>query len=470
MFLRMLMVMAAASASLLSAAGAAGQSFRETLAAAYQANPDLQAQRFAVRAAAEAVPRARGGRLPSVSADVGYEWSETDSDWPPTDVETILGTGPEGAVSREGYVYGLTASQSLYAGGRVSGAVDAAIARLRQAQATYRSAEQAVLLQAATAYLDVRRNARIVELQAASVAVLRRQLNAARERFAARQVTRTDTAQAEARLAAAQSQLAAARALLTTSRARFTRITGLTPAGSLAPAPALLIGPRDLETALLQAEQNNPRNIAAEFALEAASADITQSQAGVRPNVSFSLRYSHRENAREGSMADPDTTDETRAAVTLSVPLFSGGSGGAAVREARHTASSQRLSTRATKLLVREDTIAAWTNLEAASAQIRAITQQTAAAETAFEGVQAEARVGQRSVLDILDAQQELLDAQIDLASAHRNARFAELTVLEAIGALTAAGLQLPTRLTEPEALAERSPFNAIKPDFLEAF
>ncbi len=427
----------------LSFAAASAQTFEEALALAYDTNPQLQAQRAQLRAIDEDLAQARAGRLPTVNGETGFTWSESRR-------EPDFG---DPSVQSEDLTAGLAASQTLYAGGAVSGALDEARAAIESGRADLKATEQQVLFDASTAYLDVWRDEEILAIRANNVTVLSEQLDASQARFDVGQITRTDVAQAQARLASARSQLAAARAQLSVSRAAFERVISRAP-GTLQDPPSVPFLPATLEESVALAIENNPSVVAARFAEQAAQARVTQAKSGLRPRLSLEGSANYTDNQRFDATANPFALDEQRgvtAGVRLTLPLYNGGVNSSILRQASQSASAQMLQVRNTQRLVREAAISAWSQLDAARFQISSGEEAVRANTIAFDGVEQEAQVGVRTTLDVLDAEQELLNARLDLVSAQRDATVAGFAVLQAVGRLTAEDLGLPVELYSPD-------------------
>ncbi len=428
------------------------------LALAYNSNPTLQAQRAALDAASEGVTIARGDRFPQISAEAGYQYVDLDRTDNVGNFNESFNTTTFGDRDSQTTTFSATLgiSQTLYAGGRVRAGIKAAEADREAARAGLLATEQGVLLSVVDAYVAVRRDQEVVGIRANNVAVLSRQLEAADDRFEVGEVTRTDVAQAEARLAGARTQLAAARADLASTRAVYEQVVGQA-AGSLAPPPALPLLPATLTDAADISFDQNPEIVAARFAEASARANVRAARSAFRPSISASASAGLSQDRGEfiqgradgtdifAASGDTDQDDETIAAgVTASIPLFTGGANGARVRQARAAENQARLQVRETERAVLADVTSAWNNLLAARAQIESSQEQVRASEVAFEGVEQEALVGGRTTLDVLDAEQELLDARLALVTAESNAYVAAFALLQATGGLTAQALNLP--------------------------
>ncbi len=416
----------AAALMLPTAGGAFAQSLEETLVSAYETNPTLAAQRARLRQAEEGYYQARSARMPSVSASADVSESER---W---------GGGffnnPQGSVG-----YGVNANLPLYRGGRTSGSIDSALARIEASRAQLRSTEQSVLIDAVAAHAEVVRDQQVVGIRSNNVDVLAEQLRAARDRFEVGEITRTDVAQAEARLSGARAQLSAAQAALAASRARYARVTGVevSEPGTSTAAPGL---PDNLGDALETALSANPDLQAAEFSERAAELGVQVARGALRPEVSLSARASE---SRPSDLTGRSVGSATVSA-NVSVPIFTGGLNRSRVREALASADEARLSSVNVRRQVIEGVTNAWNNYLAAQAVIESSQQAVRANEIAFDGVEQEAFVGLRTTLDVLNAEQELLNSRLELVRAQRDLTVASYGVLQSMGLLGPRTLSLP--------------------------
>ena len=417
--------------------GAAAQTLEEALATAYGSNPALQAERARLRAVDEGVPEALAGWRPTVeiAGDVGTSYSKTEGAVPVSGSDSVA---PYGA--------GVSVVAPLYQGGRVAARIEAAESRVGAGRAQLRSVEQAIMFETVTAYMDVLRYRAEIELSRSSERVVGRQLQAAKDRLEVGEVTRTDVAQAEARLAQANAERVAAEGGLMSARAMYRQVTGAPP-GALS-WPQLPDGlPQTEEDALAAADAANPSIGAASFIAEAAQADIAAAAAALRPQVSIVGDLRRR-------FDQSDAIDETTAAslvATVRVPLYQGGAASARIRQATQLAAQRRLELDQSRRSVQELASHAWKALSSARAQIAAYESQVAAAAVALDGVEQETRVGLRTTLDVLDAEQERFQAQINLVRAQREEIVAAYQLKLAVGALTARALALPVALYDPE-------------------
>ncbi len=417
---------------------ACAQSLEESLASAYAGDPRLLAERAALRAVDEGVSSAQSGWRPTVSINgsVGTRYQNN-----------TLGTGVSSGDWTLPASADLTLSQPLWRGGATAAEVEVAENRVFAARANLVAVEQEVLLESATAYITVVRDQSVVGLSINNERVLERQLQATRDRFEVGEVTRTDVAQAEARLADTLAERIRAEGNLEISRADYQRSVGSLP-GELAfpDLEAFLPLPGTEGEALAYATQRNPAIISAGFDNRAALFDISAAAAALMPQLS--LDSALRRNWDPNSFFSEADTAEIMANVT--VPLYQSGAEYARVRELQQTAVQRRRQLDNVRRAVRKIAEQTWEELNTAEAGIRALESSVNANEIALEGVRQEANVGARTVLDVLDAEQELFEARVALVRAKTDAAVAAFRLIEVSGGMTAAALRLPVTLYDP--------------------
>lgn len=422
---------------LLVAGPAASDTLTDALAAAYQTNPVLHGQRAQLRATDEQVPQALSGWRPDLRAQGSYG---------SVDTRTELNGGIQTKDSLRPLSGAVTLSQNLFAGGRTVNATDQAEASVRAGRATLESVEQTTLLNAVRAYMDVIRDQSVVELNKNNVQVLKRQLEATTDRFRVGELTRTDTAQAEARLSQARSNLTAAEAQLAASRSFYERVVGQMP-GTLE-RPASIAGlPQSEEDARRIAEQNNPTLRAARHGEEASRSAINVAKGALLPTFDVQAQYRY---GRDPSSAIRDVEESSILGV-LTIPLYQSGVEYSQVREAKERNNQSRMQVMAALREVDEAVRNAWEILRASQSSIVSTTQQVRASEIALEGVKQESEVGARTTLDVLNAEQEYLNARVALVSAERDLAVAEYGLLAGMGLLTARNLDLPVEYYDPQ-------------------
>jgi outer membrane protein len=441
---------AATACSLLLALGmtaASADTLRGALTQAYQNNPQLNAARAAVRATDENVPQALSGYRPriSLSASVGEQYLD----------QLTKATGPNGnpiyANTRGAQAvqsYGGTISQTILNGHGTASRTRQAEQLVSAARETLRLSEQTVLLAAATAYMNLIRDAAILDLQRRNVEVLQEQLRQTRDRFNVGEVTRTDVAQAESRLAAARATMLTAESNYTASRATYRQVIGTDP-GRLAPAsPVDRLSPRSLPQAVKEARARHPSVTTAMFNVDAAVFQVKIAESALYPTLSVvgNVQQSY------GSQQSLSSLEGLSASVAgqLSVPVYQGGSEYATVRQAKETLSQRRIDLDTARDQAQQTLVQSWGQLEAAKAQIQATQSQVTSAEIALNGVREEARVGQRTTLDVLNAQQELVNARVSLVTAQRDRVVASYALLAAAGRLSPQALKLDVPIYDP--------------------
>lgn len=414
----------------LLAGTAAADTLRDALASTYRSNPTLTAQREALKATDATVAIARAGGRPQVSGTVGINRDLSRSG--------ILDTGGKGPTLSTG----VDLSVPLYNGGSVRNSINAAKTRVESGRATLRSVEGDVFTQAVAAYMDVIRDRAIVELNQNNVRVLTTNLEATRDRFEIGDVTRTDVAQSEARLQLGRSQLAVSQGQATSSEANYRAVVGHPP-GQLAPPPPLPPLPATAEEAVRIALAYNPDLIAVARAATAAGYDVRIAQAGRLPTLSGVVSGTYVNELGGASSGFPSTGTQTTVGLNTRIPIFQGGLPSARVRQARSFEGQLLEQVVGTERTVIAQARSAFATYDAAQRSIQANTIAVQANELALEGTRAEQSVGTRNVLDVLNAEQELLNSQVLLVTAKRDAYVAGFQLLNAMGAADAADLGL---------------------------
>jgi outer membrane protein len=407
---------------------ASAETIESAMARAYNGNPLLNAQRASVRAIDENVPRALSGYRPRVTAsgDIGATVQDLyRSGW------TNDKYFPRGA--------GVSVTQTLWNGNRIPNSVRQADAGVLAAREQLRQSEQSVLLDGATSYMDVLRDTAILNLRNNNIEVLEEQLRQTRDRFNVGEVTRTDVAQAEARLAAAQSDSSAAAGNLKASLARFRQVIGV-DAKQLSPArgvDALL--PKSLEAGTGLALAQHPTILAALHNVDVALLNVKVVEGELYPTVGVTGSLTHRWDLQGSNIQQ----NQASIVGSISVPIYEGGEVYSRVRQAKETLGQRRIEADQARDQIRANLASAWGVLEATRERINASQAQIQANEVALNGVREEAKVGQRTTLDVLNAQQELLSARVSLITAQRDRVVASYAVLSAMGRLNFAVLKL---------------------------
>ena len=429
----------------LAGSDAAADTLEWALVQAYQNNPSLNAQRAALRATDENVPQALSGYRPkvSVTAQGGYNYTNAVQQLPVGGVVTNIPFA-ETFLSRS---VAATGTYTLFNGFQTANRTRQAESQVDGARETLRVTEQQVLLDAATAYMNLLRDQAILDLNRRNVEVLTEQLKQTRDRFNVGEVTRTDVAQAESRLAAGRSSLLGAQSNYVTSQANYRRVIGVDP-GRLAPGtPVDRLSPNVLAKAIGQGQANSPSVLAAMYGVDVAVLAVKISEGALYPNLTLTA------SASQGQYPAFEVARQTAASVlgTFTVPIYQGGAEYSAIRQSKETLGQQRLNLDINRDQARATVVQSWGQLDAAKAQIEATTAQVNAAEIALNGVREEARVGQRTTLDVLNAQQELVNARVALVTAQHDRVVASYTLLAAVGGLSMPRLGLDVLIYDPQ-------------------
>jgi len=417
----------------MTATGSVAQTLEEALTSAYLTNPEILSQRATLRATDELVPIAKSGWRPTVNviSDANF-----------TDIDSSVGGGETFSTSNT-----LAVEQNLYEGGATVANTRRAERLVRAERAQLSIVEQDVLLGAATAYTSLLNDLAVLELAIQNENRLRRQLRATNDRFEVGEVTRTDVAQAEASVAGAISERISAAGIIEASRAAFRNVIDLEPESLIPPEPLENLPANESEAQQL-AEAINPNVLAAQFNLAASREDVTLAESVLLPTLSASGEL----NYTDEPSVSLDWQRSASIGATLTVPLYQGGGEYAGVRQSKETVRELQSDLDAVYRTVREEVTAAWQALVTARASIESITEQVRAAEIALEGSRQEALVGQRTTLDVLDQENDLFEAEVDLVSAQRDEIVASYRLKAAVGGLTAKGVSLPVEPYDIEA------------------
>ncbi|MFO1018793.1 MAG: TolC family outer membrane protein [Hyphomonadaceae bacterium] len=397
------------------------ETLAESMTSAVEGNPTLAAQRQRLNATREALPQAIAQALPQVSISGSASATDRDSDNVALDGDRTETWSANAGVS-----------QLLFGGGRVLASTRAARAQIAGAVADYELAQQTLLLDVTRAYADVRQGQAVLTARQQNVDNLNRLFEYAQAQFDAGVVTRTDVAQAQARLAQARTQLVQAQALYAAADQAYQRLVGRPPSDLQAPLPATGL-PISLQAALDQSVNTSPLLIGAQAATLEADANVDVAAAQGRMNVTLEAGYG------AGADFNDDTSETTNdsVGVRVSVPLFQGGAIRSRTRAQRALRSASNLDLAATQRSVQENVTNAWTGLASARSAVDSARQQVEAAELAYEGVSLEQETGLRSTVEVLDQVADLLAARIALAQAERDLVVAERTMLASVGTLS---------------------------------
>jgi outer membrane protein len=431
----------------------AAETIFTAMARAYYSNPDLNSQRATVRAQDEGVPKARSGYLPTVTgtASAGFLRSQIH--------QGDLGFG-------SGYVLPLTTrpktnprigelavEENLYNGGRTENGLRQADSLVLGARETMRNTEQNVLSDATTFYMNVLRDTAVLDLDRNNVTVLQEQLRQTNDRFQVGEVTRTDVAQAEASLAQGQALVAQAVATLKTSIANYRQVIGVEPKRLEPARPAEKFLPKSLGEAIDISQVEHPAIQAALHGVDSAALQVKIAEGGLYP-VANLIATMDAQNDPSGRPRTHQTDVSVLASV--SVPIYDGGLTYATTRQAKEQLGSTRLQADLERDKVRAAVESAWAVFVNSATVIQADQAQVTANEIALNGVREEAKVGQRTTLDVLNAQQALLNSRVALIGAQRDRVVASYSLLSSVGRLSADTLGLPVERYDPQVHYEQ--------------
>ena len=425
----------AGGVAVVAAADSGVDTLREAMGRAYLGNPTLRADRARQRATDEQVPQALSGWRPKVDASGSVARVYTDTDM------THHTTTTDKQVT-------ISLQQPIFNGFRTVKGTKMAEASVEAGRQGLLATEQSVLLQAVTAYMDVWRDRQIVNLRIRNVTVLRGQLKAASDRFSVGEVTRTDVSQARASLAASQANVSSARAALGASTANYVKVVGAVPGTLTYPNQAPT--PKSLDGALAIADETNPNILAAAMTQEAADQYVGVKAGELLPSLGVGASATYVPDPHIGSLPGVDRQVQAQVGLSLDVPIYEQGMVYSQVREAKQTASQRRIQVIEAGRAVREGVTSSWNYLVAAQQGIAAAKSQVSASLLALDGVHQEYLVGSRTTLDVLNAEQAVLNARIALVQAEHDKIVASFQLLSAMGRLTAQNLALNVPYYDP--------------------
>jgi outer membrane protein len=405
------------------------------MAAAYMNNPDLNSARAQMRAIDEGVPQAKSGYRPRVSVSGDFGYSTTRSALAPA---WSAGTNPRGV--------SLSVEQPIFLGFRTNNSVKMAETSVKAAREQLKLVEQDVLFNTVAAFMGVVRAQVLVNLTAQNVEFLREQVRAAEDRLEVGEGTRTDVSQTNARLSGGDSEYAQAVANLNRAIATYVQVVGHKPErlGAVNGIDKLI--PSSVESGLEMALTSHPAIVAGLYNIDVASWNVRIREGSLLPTVSVGGSVSHRDGV---SSINP-WNDTASVTARMSMPLYQGGEAASAVRQLKETLGQRRIELDVTRAEVRQVLISTWGTLDAAKAQVRAAAAQVAAEQLVLSGVIEERRVGQRTTLDVLDAQQDLLDARVAQVTAQHDRVVAAYALIAAVGKLSARNLGLAVKIYDP--------------------
>lgn len=413
------------------------------LSYAYENSLTINAERAGLKATDESVAKAKSGYRPTIKGQgsVGRSY-----------IKNVYDNSTSASMKEERYqdpnALELSFVQPIFSGLSTYNAVEAAKSQVQSARSNLNNTEQATLLDTVSVYMNVIRDRAVLDLQVSNEKVLQQHLKSYKKRFQAGELTRTDVAQSEARVAGAKAGTIAAEGQLKVSDAEYFSVIGLNPDKNMSDVNDETINlPKSLEEALKLAMKNNPKIKATEYATKAAEQTVSAKKGVLSPSVDViaGAAKNHDSNMVKRN-------DVWQVSANLTVPLYQSGSEYADIRAAKQTENQYRILLAKVQQDVRSETISAWENYKAAKAQIKSIESQIKASKIALDGVIREAKVGSRTVLDVLDAEQEHLDNQVSLVKTHRDEIVAAYTLLSAVGRMNPADLNLAVSTYDPTA------------------
>ncbi|MRG57286.1 outer membrane protein [Phyllobacterium sp. YR620] len=426
------------SATVLATTPSMAETIFGAMAKAYNNNASLNADRAGVRVTDEGVAVAKSGYRPIVSATADL-----------TSTNRRLDGGPSGT-SNVG-TFGVSVNQVLFDGFTVSNNIKAAKTQVLAARENLRNNEQNLLFSAAQAYMNVYLTRQIVILRQKNLEFLDEQLRAAKARFDVGEGTRTDVAQAEASKASAIATLDAAKSDEKTAEATYIQIVGDAPGRLAAAAMATKAVPKSMDQAFSIATNNHPAILSTQYAVDSAGYNVKANEGQLLPQIGLNGTI-QRDEIFSGGISS-GTTDGTSASagIQVTIPIYNGGRTSALVRQSKETLGQRRIEVDVARDSVRQAIAQAYSQMESAKAQIVAQRSVVAAAQLALNGVIEERKVGQRTTLDVLNAQADVLTGQINLAQAERDSVVTSYAVLSAVGRLTAMQIGLQVAEYKPE-------------------
>ncbi|MEI8701328.1 MAG: transporter [Mesorhizobium sp.] len=444
------------SATALSPVAASAETILGALSKAYQNNSSLNSARAGVRVTDEGVAIAKSGWRPTITGSASIDYSSSHfnarGNVPGVNQSTRLTTGN----------FGVQIDQTLFDGFQTKNNVAAAESRVRASVESLRNTEENILFNAASAYMDVIRDRQVAVLTEQNLQFLTEQARAARSRFEVGEGTRTDVAQADAERSSAVAELAAARAQALASAATYRQIVGDEPGRLRAASPLSKLLPSNLDAAIAIASIEHPAILATQHLVDAAAFSVKSAEGALLPQLSASAgvssAYQNTVPRFDPGQGRDGTTNSASIGATLTIPIYSGGRNSATVRQNKESLSQARIEVDVSRDTVRQAVTSAWTQYTAAQQTVVANRQVIAAAQLALSGVIEERNVGQRTTLDVLNAQATLITAKINQASSERDLVVASYAILSAVGRLSVDRLALQVTKYRPE-----EHYNAVK-------
>lgn len=455
--LNMRKVLSGVSLTVMMLAGTSVQSetLEEALAYTYVANPQVLAQRAYLRSVYEKIIQSQSGYKPTIAGEASYGYNYNRNRIRPNFFET----------EDDPYNLGVSAVQPLFSGFETVASVKAAKSQFEAERANLKAVEQNVLMSAATAYMNVIRDMALLKLNQNNEAVLRRQLDYTKDRFRVGELTKTDVAQSEARLAGAVASRIDAEGALKISYATYRQVIGKMPDKIYEPTVPESKLPQTLAEALEISEKRNPQLMAAQQVAKSALSSIDVAKSGHYPTLDLQGSFLHgktKTNLNGGIFKGQSDTSDVQ--LVMNIPLYTAGSVASRVRESKHLAGQARINVDTTRREIAQATTQSWEDYQSSVASLKSLEEQVRASELALDGVKREEQAGTRTVLDVLNAEQELLDARVSVVTAKRDQVVAAYQLLASMGMMSPSGLGLDlSRYRRKKATAEQTVENKDK-------
>lgn len=450
-------VLSGVSLTVMMLAGGTVQSetLEEALAYTYVANPQVLAQRAYLRSVYEKIIQSQSGYKPTIAGEASYGYNYNRNRIRPNFFET----------EDDPYNLGVSAVQPLFSGFETVASVKAAKSQFEAERANLKAVEQNVLMSAATAYMNVIRDMAVLKLNQNNEAVLRRQLDYTKDRFRVGELTKTDVAQSEARLAGAVASRIDAEGALKISYATYRQVIGKMPDKIYEPTVPESKLPQTLAEALEISEKRNPQLMAAQQVAKSALSSIDVAKSGHYPTLDLQGSFLHgktKTNLNGGIFKGQSDTSDVQ--LVMNIPLYTAGSVASRVRESKHLAGQARINVDTTRREIAQATTQSWEDYQSSVASLKSLEEQVRASELALDGVKREEQAGTRTVLDVLNAEQELLDARVSVVTAKRDQVVAAYQLLASMGMMSPSGLGLDlSRYRRKKATAEQTVKNKDK-------
>lgn len=437
MFRRVLCAVSVSTALLLSSSAVHAESLTSALASAYVNNPQIASALLSLKSSAEDIALRKSGKLPKIDANI-----ISNTSWQ---------VGSAGNSRSHTTTANVTYQHRLFDNLKTDAQIEQARAFSDVAAQALRNAEQNVLLSTAQAYVSVVRDTRLLQLRSDNVGFLKAQVKSSRDRLDVGEGTRTDVSQAEARLAQAVANYKSSVNSLRTSQATFARWVGHAPKNLSLKYDLQRLLPNSLQSAIDLADQNHPAILTAKAQIRAAQSASEAAKAAFGPTLDLIASICGLECRGSGSNG---ATGSIR--LTLAIPLYSGGANGATVRQANLEQVKSEIDALNTRDQVRESVISSWSGVQNSDAQITAAAASVKASKAVLDGVIEERNVGQRTTLDVLNSQSELISAQEGRITAESSRISAAFSLASAVGRLSAQDLRLPVQVTSDDGYREK--------------